>query len=393
MRTILLLLVFSAQLCCSQSVHFEPSLEVAFKKASLQNKLVFIEYYNSDCPVCKKVEPLFDNPEIATLYNANFINYKLNTKQALTGYELEFLTESGLQFQSVPFFLFFDSDKNFVHYSGVRAEVNYLLEIGKTALKPLARTGSLREKYEKGDRSIRTLYAYANLVQLYQNEKLQNEITATLFAHYPKENLGSEQSYLILKNVVLALDNGFYRYWYENRAKLSGFEKESKAGTELKQLERILLHAFNRPEKQLWTLEQIAEVKEMITTLGLSANPNDFLWETEAQAFYSKKKSAEALLLFKEVLQAAKTNPYASLYITDFFLNLFQDKKELDVVKSALEKLAKTTTENDLKATLLYQEIIYYTKIKDFKTAETLKTKALEFYKKHQLDLSPLDEI
>lgn len=393
LRTFIFLFLFAFQFVSCQNVEFEETLQTAFEKAKKENKLVFIEYYNSDCTICKSIEPLFSNSELAKFYNSNFINYKLNTNGGLQGADLDFMTETGLKFQGVPFFLFFDANKKFVHYSGAKADVDYLLGIGKTALNPTARTGSLQEKYESGDRTIRTLYAYADLVQLYQNDKLQNEISTALYAVYPKENLGTHQSYLILKNAVFSITNGFYVYWYENRAKLKGFEKGAKAGTESEQLERILLHSLRGDEKKTWSLEQISKAKEMILTSGLSNNPNDFLWETEATALYREGNTKEAVHLFEELLTAEKANMYASLYITDFFMKLFMNKKELDLVKLELDTFSKSVEEVALQADIFYQEIVYYTKINDSKKASDLKTKALEFYKKHNLDATQLNEM
>ena len=185
-----------------QKVVFESSADVAFVKAKKLNKLVFIEYYNTDCTICMSIQPLFENKEMADFYNTNFVNYKINTKGGLKGKDSLFMAVRKLKFTGVPFFLFFDSNKNFVHYSGAKNDLEYLINIGKKALNPEERTGSLQTKYEAGDRSIKTLYAYSDLVQLYQNDALSNEISSQLFDVFPKQNLATIQSYLILKSSI-----------------------------------------------------------------------------------------------------------------------------------------------------------------------------------------------
>ena len=104
------LFLLSTLFCAAQHVNFEPSLNTAFNKAKQQNKLVFVEYYNVECPVCQKLEPVFADNELSKFYNANFINYKLNTEHIKKEDSL-FINKAGLSFTSVPYFLFFDAEQ------------------------------------------------------------------------------------------------------------------------------------------------------------------------------------------------------------------------------------------------------------------------------------------
>lgn len=52
------------------------------KKAAAQNKPIFIDFYATWCAPCKKVEKeVFQNKEVATYMNQNFINYKVNIEK------------------------------------------------------------------------------------------------------------------------------------------------------------------------------------------------------------------------------------------------------------------------------------------------------------------------
>ena len=125
-----------------QSVHFENSLKTAFEKAKQENKPVFIEYYNSECPVCRKLEPYFSDARMGDFYNTHFVNYKLNTKDMIKEDSL-FMAKSGIKFTHVPYFLFFDANQKFLHYSDTKPEVDYLIEIGIKALNPVERDANL----------------------------------------------------------------------------------------------------------------------------------------------------------------------------------------------------------------------------------------------------------
>ena len=391
MKPFALFLLFTS-FCIGQQVNFISDLDSAFTKAKKEDKLVFIEYYNSQCTICLSIQPLFENKEMADFYNRNFINYKINTKDGLKGKDSLFMAERNLKFSGVPFFLFFDEDKNFIHYSGAKNDLEYLISIGKKAMNPEERTGSLAQKYASGDRTINTLYAYSDLVQLYQNHALSNTISNELFIVYPKQNLGTNQSYLILKNSVFSIDNGFYIYWYENRANLKDFEKGIHKGEEQKVLERILLTSIQK-EKENWNLEKIRAVKEMTLALGLSNDRDDFLWEEEAQALLASNHSEEAVTLLKTILDKSKENSYSSLYVTEKFIGFFDRKEDLLVVVQELDKLKSLTMEPEQKGELLYQQLLCFQKMKNTSKTNEYKKLVVDYFQEQGLDLSTLKNL
>lgn len=387
-----LLFIFFSQLLFSQKVKFESDINVAFDKAKKENKLVFIEYYNSTCTICLSIEPLFDNAEMADFYNQHFVSYKINTRDGMKSKDSLFMASQKLKFQGVPFFLFFDTERNFVHYSGAKAEVDYLINIGKKALNPEERTGSLAKKYNSGDRSIKTLYAYSDLVQLYQDVDLCNTISNELYQVYPKENLKNNQSYLILKNTVNHIDNGFFQYWYEHLDDLKDFEKGAKKGTEIKVLEKILLESIQK-DKDKWDLAKIQKVKAYTIGLGLSKTGNDFLWEEESKALKNKNNSEGLLHLMSELLEENQNNIYGTLFITEFYLKLFNNKVELEKLSVELDHLKSKEMEPEQKGDWFLQKLIVLEKLQQKEAFLKLKNEALTFYKQNQLDLKLIENL
>ena len=256
-----------------QEIQFEKSLTSAFLKAKQQNKPVFIEYYSPSCPICKKVAVVMKDPKVVDYYNKNFINYALNIDGGMTKEEENFMKASGLHLDGVPVFLFFDANKSYLHHSSVSADANVILEIARTSLQPHLRNAGLAEKYQNGDRSIRTLYAYANLLGAYQDFKKQEEVTNALYEVFPKAELSTQKSYIVLKNVVNSIENGFFLHWINNISKLNGLEQGAKAGSEKDVLERILLKELSKPERKSWPKAKKDAVKKMIVDLGLTNNP------------------------------------------------------------------------------------------------------------------------
>jgi thiol-disulfide isomerase/thioredoxin len=272
-RTLIILFSLMFISVHSQGINFEKTLESAFEKAQKEGKLVFIEYYNSDCTVCKKLAPLLLDQKLGDYYNQHFVSYQMNTKNKISDFEKALLNQNSLYFESVPFFVFFDVDKNYLHHSGVQQDVDYLLEIARTALLPAKRKGSLEQKYNSGDRTVRTLYAYADLLVVQKNWKKQAEVAQALFEHYPKKDLGTQKSYIILKNVVYNTENGFFLYWINHMSDLNGMEKGSKSGQEIEVLEKIILKELASPHIKKWPEDKKNQMKKWIVQVGLTDKP------------------------------------------------------------------------------------------------------------------------
>ena len=259
----------------SAQVVFEPSLKEAFKKAKVQNKIVFIEYYNSDCPVCKRLGDLLKNDSlVAAYYNKNFINYAMDTNGKLAEEDNMFITEANLHFDSVPVLLFFDSNQQFLHHSGVNVDSEHIINEGKKAKHPDFRTSSLKSKYEKGDRTVRTLYAFCDFLLVHKEETMLKKVSQELFDAFKKEELPTKKSYIVLKQVVISTDNGFFQYWINNLDKLKDFETGYSAETEKLHLEKIVLKELNDPTIKNWESVKKDKYKEYILKLKITDNPN-----------------------------------------------------------------------------------------------------------------------
>lgn len=274
MKNLFFVLFFTINLLSfGQEIQFEKTLKQAFIKAKQENKSVFIEYYSSSCPICKKVAMTLKNPKVVVYYNKKFVSYALNIDNGMTTEEENFMNASGLHFDGVPVFIFFDPNSNYLHHSSVKADANTIMEIGRVSLQPNLRNAALAEKYQKGDRSIKTLYAYADLLRTYQDFEKQKEVADALYEVFPKSDLSTQKSYIVLKNVVNSIENGFFLHWIRNLNDLKGFETGAKAGTETTVLERILLKELSKPERKSWPKQKKDAVKKMIVDLGLTNNP------------------------------------------------------------------------------------------------------------------------
>ena len=273
MKRFLLFLLFTT--ISNAQVVFEPSLSEAFKKAKEQNKPVFIEYYNSECSVCKRLGDLLKNDsDVYEYYNKKFINYAMNTNDSVLVENKIFIANANLHFESVPLLLFFDKNKNFLHHTGVNTDAASIVNEGKKATLSDYNSSGLKAKYDAGDRSVRTLYAYADFLIVTKNEKSLNKVTQELFESFKKEELPTKKSYIVLKQVVQTTENGFFQFWMKHLDDLKGFESGYKEGTEKEVLTQIVLKELSDPLIKKWDDKKKEIFKKYILDLKITDNPN-----------------------------------------------------------------------------------------------------------------------
>lgn len=277
MKNIYVTLFLFSVVVLNAQVVFESSLSETFIKANKLNKPVFIEYYNSDCPVCMRLGELLRNDaDVGSYYNSNFVNYAMNTYDSLSPDDTAFMDKADLHFESVPFLLYFDKDKNFMHYSSVKVESEVVINEAKRAILPEFNAAGLQVKYESGDRTVRTLYGYADLLLIKKNTVLLKKVTQELYNSFNKAELPTKKSYLILKNVVRSTENGFFQYWISNIENLKNFEIGIKEGTETHYLQTIVLNELSDPNLKNWDNAKKDKFKDYILKLKITDNPDVF---------------------------------------------------------------------------------------------------------------------
>ena len=277
LKNIYVILFLVATILGNAQVKFENSVADAFKIAQQQNKPVFVEYYNSDCSVCKRLQTLLSkDSSVSEYYNANFVNYAINTFDELSDDEKHLISDANLHFDSVPVLLFFDKNKNFLHYSIGDVSADAVINDAKKALLSDYNAAGLKAKYDSGDRSIRTLYAYSNLLVIYKDQELLKKVTQQLFESFNKDELSTKKSYLILKRIVNSSENGFFQYWITNLDNLKDFETGPHAGTEHSYLSKIVLTELAAPNVKSWGKSKKDTFKNYIVKLKITENPEVF---------------------------------------------------------------------------------------------------------------------
>ncbi len=144
-----LLAVFSLFAIAQEGIVFE---KTAFKdilaKAKKENKLVFMDAMASWCGPCKMMDKnVFSKKNVGDYYNSSFINAKFDMEK---GEGREIAAKYGVR--SYPTYLFINGDGVLVSRNFGYMPESTFLELGKEAESALSKIGSMRQRFDKGEK-------------------------------------------------------------------------------------------------------------------------------------------------------------------------------------------------------------------------------------------------
>lgn len=128
-------------------------LDVPFKeliaKAKKENKIVFIDAYASWCGPCKMMEKnIFTKKSVGDFYNKNFVNARIDMEK---GEGREIAARFGVR--SYPTYLFLNGDGELISQNYGYMKESMFLAMAQDINSPDNKKGSLKERFEKGEKS------------------------------------------------------------------------------------------------------------------------------------------------------------------------------------------------------------------------------------------------
>lgn len=144
----------------AQGIAFQDaSWKEILKKASAENKLVFLDAYTAWCGPCKIMSrQVFTDSLVGQFFNQNFINAKIDMEK---GEGPGIASQYGIQ--AYPTLLFINGSGQMVHRAVGYHNVNQFLELGRKAGNPTERLEKMENRFQSGDRDPDFLYQYALL--------------------------------------------------------------------------------------------------------------------------------------------------------------------------------------------------------------------------------------
>ncbi len=225
----------------------------ALTQAKKENKPIFLDAYTTWCGPCKKMsKTVFTDTAVAALFNAQFVNLKMDMEQ---GDGPELLQRYGIV--AFPTLLFLGGDGEVLHKALGFQTAEQFLTLGKTALAGEQTLGSWTARYEKGERNAAFLKEYASvLAEAYEPKRFQiaEEYLATQTDWKTPTNLAFIYQY------TEGVDSKLFTYLVKNQ---KDFEKKfTKDEISLKIQNTASEYLFN--EKNLPTLSAADSVIQLV---------------------------------------------------------------------------------------------------------------------------------
>jgi thioredoxin-related protein len=216
MKNVLVLVV--AMFVCgnlfSQGIEFEHgTLNEALAKAKKENKLLFMDCYTTWCGPCKYLaKDIFPQKEVGDYFNQHFVSIKMDMEK---GEGIDLCTK--YQVKSFPSLLFLDFKGNNVHKLVGGMPVEELIAGAKCALDPNLRIGTLRRKYEDGNREYDFLMTYlASLKRQYDRENIAL-VAANLMKKYSFEKFVTKDLFFVVAGAKIKYGSDEYQYLLKNK--------------------------------------------------------------------------------------------------------------------------------------------------------------------------------
>lgn len=337
----------------TKEITWNKSIDDALAQAKSSGKLLFVECYSPTCPVCQSLEPFFKTTEVATKYNSNFINYKLDVGNAE---QVKFLNTRNIYLPSFPQFLFFDGDGNIVHQAEVVAETSSFIKAADSAIDPKTRASNFKQKFDAGNRNLDLLVNLAAYARLTRDTLTNLTAADELFKIYPKDQIGSETSWKLTKKCVSDIDNGFAKYWFDHMAEASAMEKkDGHAGNENNIMGGIIQSSLYSPRGHSYNTAKLNLIKQYMAKAGAAQYAEGVTWEFETVASIREGKLQQALTIGDKMSVKYGQNGQSLVYITKVFNDNFPDKSYVTKAKAWLASAKPTLKEDNFLAEYYYE--------------------------------------
>ncbi|WP_448520083.1 thioredoxin family protein [Rhodoflexus sp.] len=236
----------------SQGIDFEAGdWMTVLAKAKATNRLIFVDVYTDWCAPCKKLEKeVFTHPEVASFFNQNFVNFKINAEE---GEGVEF--SSIFEVDAYPCALFINAEGRLVHRTVGYFKPKAFIENGRQALDPERQLITLAQRYESGDRSKQLLRNYAYSLFTAGDAKA-TLIARELLTSQSPESWYQPENWELIRTMELDMEGPVFNYIAKNPKIFAPYEPEYSQYIHLVTGRAMFKVGRSQQVKRLQTLKQ-----------------------------------------------------------------------------------------------------------------------------------------
>ena len=359
----------------AQGIQFETSSwQEILNKAKTEKKLVFLDAYASWCGPCKKLSNFtFPDPAVGSFFNQHFVNAKIDMEKG-EGVELS----EKYKVAAFPTLIFVDSNGVEVHRAMGYLSPEQLIEVGKKAINPATQSGSMKRRYEAGDRDPGFVREY-----LASLSEMEDPMAFEVASEYldSQTDYATEENRLLIAQYAIEPTKAPFQYLLDNRA---AFDEQFGAEEVEARIESVLTYHFvNHPELE-WS-----EAEKMIRK-ALPENSAAKSSQIRMTMFYMQEDIPNFMKAAANHYEEFSSQDSKELnMIAWYFYQNSDDKEQLGKALKWAEKsvqLEEQYSNTDTVAHLL-------SKLGKKKAARKMAQKAIALAKKTEEDYSSTEEL
>ncbi len=209
-------------------------------KALKENKLIFIDAYTTWCGPCKQMaKNVFTNDAVATYFNANLINAKIDMEK---GEGIEIAKQYDVK--CYPNLLFIDGHGNIVHRVAGSMSSKEFIAVAEDAKNPEKAFSYYAKNYEANKTNTDFLLKY---IEARENTCLESdEIVSDYFAQQKEENLTSKGNWDMILHHVKKMDSKEFNYLVSNKKKYTDLYSEKTVNNKIDEVAQSTLFSIIR---------------------------------------------------------------------------------------------------------------------------------------------------
>lgn len=197
------------------------SLEEAIKKAKREKKPIFFNCYADWAHPCHEMDRrVFSDENFAEWMDKHFVNLWVDVTTVPDGRALA--EKYKIRFQA--HYLVLDEKGEILLRIVGGSHLPEFQENVALALKPETSLKGLGSRYEKGDRSVKTLKNYAVVLKLADELEKYREVAEEYFAKIKPKEWSKQENWKLFNDKAVALDDKMFRFLLEHREE---FEKNN----------------------------------------------------------------------------------------------------------------------------------------------------------------------
>ena len=240
------------------------SFEEALKKAKEENKLIFFNCFADWAVPCHSMNKLvFSDQEFADWMDKHFVNFFIDVT---TPAGRPFADKYKITFQA--HYLVLNSDGEVVHRIVGGHQIPEFKAILKNALNPKTSLAGMNKRYAAGERNVKFLNAYADVLKIASEDETYKKVVEELFSKLKKSDWYKKVYWKSFCYMTKDIDSEMFKYMLDHKADFVKSNGEEQVNQFISNLYARTLYSY-ASGKEVYNGEKLLNIYLDIQKAGL----------------------------------------------------------------------------------------------------------------------------